>query len=138
MLAGGGVDRLAGTATADLPKSKATLEVNWRGDVMSAWTRYNHQDALWRTTTAGCLSSTSAANVILQEANGCFVGREGTLDIGGAYRGIKDMVISASILNLTNSYRRSINIPSAFTFWDAGTTSQLGRRFNVSVDYAFK
>jgi iron complex outermembrane receptor protein len=66
------------------------------------------------------------------------VGREGTFDIGGAYRGFKDLVISASVLNLTNSYRRSTNIPSVFTFWDTGTTSQLGRRFNLSVDYAFK
>jgi iron complex outermembrane recepter protein len=138
VLAGGNVDRLAGTSTADLPKTKATLEVNWKGDTLSAWSRYNHQDAMWRPTTAGCLSSTAAANVILQESNGCFVGREGTFDIGGAYRGIKDMVISASILNLTNSYRRAINIPSAFTFWDSGTTAQLGRRFNVSVDYVFK
>lgn len=138
VLAGGVVDRLAGTATADLPKTKATLEVNWRGEAASAWARYNHQDALWRTTTAACLSSTTAANVILQQANGCFVGREGTFDIGGAYRGFKDLVISASVLNLTNSYRRAINIPSAFTFWDSGTTAQLGRRFNVSVDYVFK
>jgi iron complex outermembrane recepter protein len=138
VLAGGTVDRLAGTSTADLPKTKATLEVNWRGDTASAWARFNHQDAMWRATTATCLTSTLPANVILQENNGCHVGREGTLDVGGAYRGFKDMVISASILNLTNSYRRSINLPSAFTFWDTGTTSQLGRRFNVSVDYVFK
>ncbi|MGQ3004153.1 MAG: TonB-dependent receptor plug domain-containing protein [Hydrogenophaga sp.] len=138
VLAGGDVQRLAGTSTADLPKTKATLEVNWKGDTVSAWSRYNHQDAMYRTTTVSCLTSTSAANVILQQSEGCHVGREGTLDIGGAYRGFKDMVISASILNLTNSYRRSINIPSAFTFWDSGTTAQLGRRFNVSVDYVFK
>ncbi|MDR7332737.1 TonB-dependent receptor domain-containing protein [Roseateles asaccharophilus] len=138
VLAGGTVERLAGISTVDLPKTKASLEVNWKGETASAWTRYNHQDAMWRTTTAGCLSSSSAANVILQQANGCFVGREGTLDIGGAYRGFKDLVISASLLNVTNSYRRSINIPSAFTFWDSGTTAHLGRRFNVSMDYVFK
>ncbi|WP_082587761.1 TonB-dependent siderophore receptor [Pelomonas sp. Root662] len=138
VLAGGTVDRWAGTSSADLPKTKATLEVNWKGDTASAWTRYNHQDAMWRPTTAACLTSTSAANVILQESEGCHVGREGTLDIGGAYRGFKDMVISASILNVTNSYRRSINIPSAFTYWDTGTTAQLGRRFNLSVDYVFR
>jgi iron complex outermembrane recepter protein len=138
VLAGGTVDRWAGTSSADVPKTKATLEVNWKGDTASAWTRYNHQDAMWRPTTAACLASTSAANVILQESEGCHVGREGTLDIGGAYRGFKDMVISASILNVTNSYRRSINIPSAFTYWDTGTTAQLGRRFNLSVDYVFR
>ncbi len=140
ILAGGTVDRLAGTGTSagDIPKTKATLEVNWKGDVSSVWARYNHQDALWRATTASCLSSTAAADVILQEANGCYVGREGTVDFGGAYRGFKDMVLSASVMNLTNSYRRSINIPSAFTYWDAGSTSQLGRRFNVTVDYIFK
>lgn len=138
VLAGGTVERLAGISTVDLPKTKAALEVNWKGETVSAWTRYNHQDAMWRTTTAGCLSSTTAANVILQQANGCFVGREGTLDLGGAYRGIKDLVISASLLNATNSYRRAINIPSAFTFWDSGTTAHLGRRFNVSLDYVFK
>ncbi|PTT87043.1 hypothetical protein DBR42_12465 [Pelomonas sp. HMWF004] len=138
VLAGGTPDRLIGTSTSDIPKTKATLEVNWKGATASVWTRYNHQDALWRTTTSACLSSTAPADVILQQSNGCHVGREGTVDVGGAYTGFKNLVLSASLLNLTNSYRRAINIPSTFTYYDQGTTAQLGRRFNLTVDYVFK
>jgi iron complex outermembrane receptor protein len=133
------VQRLVGTTTADVPKRKATTRLNWSKDNWSAWVRYSETSALVRTgVTSTCQSAATAANALLAANNYCYVGREELTDLGGSYRGFKNLVLSASLLNATNNYRRSINVPHTFTYWDNGTTAQLGRRFNLNVDYSFK
>ena len=41
------------------------------------------------------------------------------------------------MLNVYNSYNRSVQVPSLFTFWDSGLAAQLGRRYSVTVNYKF-
>lgn len=138
VLATSPVQYLAGDSAADMPKSKASATLSWsRGD-WASWVRYNHIDSMVRSTTASCLSSTTAANVLLQANNGCKVGQENSFDLNLTYKGIKGLTIAGSILNVTDDYDRSINIPSTFNYWDQGTQGQLGRRFNINVSYQFK
>lgn len=133
------VDRLVGTSTSDVPKRKANTRLSWSHSNWSAWLRYSETSALVRTgVTETCLAGATATNALLAAGNYCYVGREEVTDIGGSYRGFKNLVIAASVLNLTNNYNRSINVPHTFTYWDNGTTAQLGRRFNVSLNYTFK
>lgn len=137
ILAGDTPQRLVGTDGVDIAKSKLNAQLNLKRENLSAWVRWNHQDGIERSTTATCLSSSSAGNRFLQANNGCAIGAENTYDLGLSYRGFKNLTIAGSVLNLTNAYDRSTNIPSSFTYWDAGTTAHLGRRFSVSVDYSF-
>ena len=55
-----------------------------------------------------------------------------------SYRGIKNLVLTGSVLNVGNSYNRSVGIPNIFTYWDLGTPGMLGRRFSVTASYDFK
>ncbi len=137
ILAGAEVQRLVGTTTADLPKTKGSLTANWERAAWSAWARFNYEDGLSSSTTGSCLSSTSAYNLALQAGGWCGVGKTQTTDIGMSYRGIKNLSLSASILNVTDDYGRSNGVPTTFNYWNNGTQGQLGRRFNLNMRYTF-
>jgi iron complex outermembrane recepter protein len=137
ILADGPIDRLVGTSTADVPRHKGSATLRWKKSSWSAWVRYNETSALDRPTTNACLAGATAGNAILAAGNFCRVGAEKSYDIGGSYRGIKNLTIGASILNVSSNYSRSIDIPNTFNYWDNGTTGQLGRRFNLNVSYDF-
>jgi len=142
VLAGGTVDYLRGTSTSDIPKTRASMTLRWKTDQFNTFVRANHSDQLTVTgTTNNCLNSTSAGNTFLRESGYCFVGRDRTIDVGLSYSGIKDLSLSATVLNAGNDYNRSDTsggVPSVFRFWDSGLPSQLGRRFNLNVNYKFK
>lgn len=138
VLEGAPVDYLVGTSTIDIPKSRGSITFNWKTDDWSNWLRANHIDRITTSTTATCLTSTSVSNTILRERDQCRVGRDRTIDIGTSYSGIKNLVISASVLNVANDYTRADGIPSAFTYWDPGLAGSLGRRFSLGASYTFK
>jgi iron complex outermembrane recepter protein len=138
VLDGAPIQRQAGTSTADLPKSKATTTLNWDHNAWSGFLRWNHQDKLNRgLTTTTCLTSTTPADTFLRNNGGCYVGAERTYDIGLTYTGIEGLSLSATVLNFTNDYNRSINIPNTFNYWDNGTNGQLGRRLNLAASYQY-
>ena len=133
------IERLYGTSTADVPKRKGSMTLRWKKGAVSSWLRYNETSALDRVgVTSNCLAGTTAANRFLSDNGFCRIGRERSYDIGGAYNGIKGLSVSGSILNVGNDYGRSQEVPYALNYWDSGTSSQLGRRFNVNLSYSFK
>lgn len=138
ILATSPVDKLVGTTTGEVPKHKLSATLRWTTGNWSSWLRHNAISSLERTTTLTCLTSTTAGNVFLASNAFCRVGAERSFDLGGAYSGFKDWTIALSILNLTDDYGRSIEVPNTFNFLDNGTSGQLGRRFNVNVSYIFK
>ncbi len=136
ILAGAAPRDLLGSSTSEVPKLKGNVRIGWDTGSWSSWVRHNHTSQLARIgTTEPCLSSTSAAGVYRRENGSCYVGAERSWDMGVSYSGFKNWVLAANVLNLTDDYGRSIDIPSSFNFWDSGTASQLGRRYNVSVSY---
>ncbi len=138
ILATAPVQHLVGTSTADVPKHKASATARWEKDDWSSWIRWNYSSALELTTTKTCITAATPANAYLLGYGYCHVGAERSVDMGGAYRGIKGLTVSFAVLNLMNDYGRSAGVPSTFTYWDNGTTGQLGRRFNVNLNYTFK
>ncbi len=139
VLAGTSVSKLVGTSSGDIPKTKASATLRLERDNWSVWGRYNHQDKLHLgTTTTNCLNSSTAANVFLRSNEACFIGAESTIDFGVAFEPIEGLKINATLLNALNDYSRSSLIPYAFTYWDTGTSGQLGRRFSLSASYRFK
>jgi len=133
------VERLVGSSTVDLPKYKWNVTMSWSKNALSGWIRHNTQSGLNRGVTSDtCLAGASAANAYLSQHRYCHVGTEKTLDIGGSWRGIKNLTVAASLLNVLNYYGHSINVPSSFNYWNSGSTAMLGRRFNLNVDYKFK
>jgi iron complex outermembrane recepter protein len=137
VLASSAVQRLAGTDLADLPKSKGAIMLKWDVSDWKSFVRYNHVDPLNRTSTDACNTSTSAEATFRRENGWCKIGAQKTFDLGLTYNGIKNLSVSANVLNITNQYGRSIDVPHTFTFWDNGTADQLGRRFQFGVDYKF-
>ena len=136
VISGTAPSRQVGTTQSEIPKSKATLQLDWRKDDWRSWVRLNHQDKIGRVgTTDACLASTSAQDRIRQNTGGCFLGAERSYDAGLSYRGFKGWVLAASMLNMTNDYGRSTDVPQSFNFWDTGTTAMLGRRYSLSVSY---
>ena len=139
IIAGSEPQRLVGTSSADLPKSKGSGQLTWEVDNWRSWARYNHQDKLSRIgTTDTCLASTTADDLIRQSVGGCHVGGESTIDLGVSYRGFKGWSIGFAALNVADDYSRSIDVPNTFTYWDSGTAGQLGRRYSLSVSYEMK
>jgi iron complex outermembrane recepter protein len=132
------VQKLVGTDTADVPRHKASATLRWSKDNWSSWIRHNYISALERTTTATCQLGATAGNAFLLARGYCHIGAERSFDMGGAYNGFKNISISLSALNLTNNYGRSTLVPSTFTYWDNGTSGQLGRRYNLNLSYEFK
>jgi iron complex outermembrane recepter protein len=137
ILATSDVQRLIGTDTADLPKSKGTITLKWAGSDWNSFVRYNHIDPLNRSSTDACNTSTSAEATFRRENGWCKIGALKTFDLGVTFNGIKNLSLSANVLNVANQYGRSIDVPHTFTFWDNGTADQLGRRFQFGVDYKF-
>jgi iron complex outermembrane recepter protein len=141
VLAGAPIDRLVGTSTIDIAKSRGSLTLRWDTGSFNSFVRHNHTDPISTTTSASCLNSAPAAlsaqQQQLQAAGRCKVGRERTVDLGLTYTGIKNLSVTGTIFNVANDYNRSNGIPSAFTYWDPGLVGALGRRFNLSANYKF-
>jgi len=140
VLAGAPVDRLVGTSTSDIPKSRGSLTLRWDTDNFNSFLRANHADPISTTTSSACLNPTgtpTATNALLAAAGRCKVGRDRTVDLGVTYSGMKNLTLSGTLFNVTNDYNRSNGIPSVFTYWDPGQAASLGRRFSLSANYKF-
>lgn len=141
VLAGAPVDRLVGTSTIDIPRSRGSLSLNWDGGSFNGYVRHNHTDPISTTTSAACLNASSSTLSVAQQqlaaAGRCKVGRERTVDLGLTYTGIKNLSVSGTVFNVANDYNRSNGVPSAFTYWDPGLVGALGRRFSLSANYKF-
>lgn len=135
------IQRIVGTSTSDIPKTRASATLRWKTDAWNTWLRHNHSDKEATTSTASCQASTTAGNVLLQQNFGCVVGHERTVDLGVAYTGIKNLILTATVFNIMNDYNRSngsTGVPSVFQYWDPGLQAALGRRFTVGANYVFK
>jgi iron complex outermembrane recepter protein len=144
VLADGPISRWVGTSSSDIPKFRGSATLRWRTAAWNSFIRRNHADKVSITTNAEACdtgtagpTNTAAANAVLRDAGICGAGGDQTIDIGTTYRGIKNLSITASMLNVFNDYGRSSGIPSVTTYWDPGLAGQLGRRFRVNVEYAF-
>ena len=137
VLANGDTTYSVGTTTNDIPKSKTTISLNWKGGDWTAFGRLNHVDKLKSSTTDACLSSSSAYNSFLRANDYCYVSATNTVDVGGSYKGFKGLTLSVSVLNLANEYGNVNGPSSVFTYYDAGNSGQLGRRFSLSASYEF-
>lgn len=138
VLAGTTPSQYVGTAiVVETPKSKGSLRAQWAATSWTAWARYNHIDGMAVSGTAGCSVATSGSNLFLRQNNLCGLGKEASVDVGMSYRGIKNLTLAAAVLNVDNSYSRSVQVPSLFTFWDSGLPAQMGRRYSVSANYKF-
>ena len=138
VLTGSAVSSYEGTAiVVEVPKSKGSLRVNWKTADWTFWARGNHIDSMYTSGTVTCLRATSGPNLVLKNNDRCGLGKEASIDLGLSYRGIKNLSLAASVLNVTNYYERSVQIPSQFSYWDSGLPSQLGRRYAFSVNYKF-
>ena len=140
VLASAAVERLVGTSTSDIPKSRGSITLRWNsGDNWTSFLRANHTDPISTTVSAACLNAISptATQRLRREAGYCKVGNERTLDVGVTYTGVKNLSLSANLLNLANDYSRSDGFPGAFTYWDSGQPGQLGRRFSLNASYKF-
>ena len=141
VLAGGTIERLVGTSTIDIPKSRGSLTLRWdSGDNWNSFLRANHTDPISTTASAACLNAPSptVTQQLRRDAGVCKVGADRTLDAGVTFRGVKNLSVSATVFNLTNDYGRSDGFPAAFTYWDPGLQGHLGRRFSLSGTYQFK
>jgi iron complex outermembrane recepter protein len=132
------IQRLVGTTTSDVPKRKGSATLRWKKSDWSSWVRYNETTALDRATTNTCLAGATAGDAILSGGGFCRVGAEKSYDIGGSFSGIKGLTVGFSVLNITNNYTRSTDVPNTFGYWDNGTSGQLGRRFNINLSYTFR
>ena len=130
-----------GTDAADVPKRKGSATLRWSHNDFSGWVRHNSTSALTRSTTATCLTAATPGNAYLAGSGYCRIGAERSWDIGGAYNnvaGLKGMTFGFALLNISDDYGRSTNVPNTFNYWDNGTAGQLGRRFNINLSYEFK
>ena len=139
VLQGATVDRLVGTSTIDIPRSRGSVTLRWDAGSFDSFLRANHTDPISAAGSAACLNTNppSATNALLRAEGRCKVGRERTVDLGVTYTGVKNLTLSGSLLNVTNDYNRSNGIPSVFTYWDPGLPSALGRRFTLNAEYKF-
>jgi len=136
-LAGLPVDALVGVTTLDVPKYKSTSTVRWSKNNWSSWVRYNFTSGLRNSNT--CENGSTAATAFLRDRDYCQFGRQNTFDIGGSWRGIKNLTVSASMLNIDNDYGQSLNVPVSFNYnYGNGSQPLLGRRFTLALDYKFK
>lgn len=139
ILSGTEPSRLVNTAIVqEAPKNRYNVRLQWAGEKWGAWGRMNHIDSMRVSSTSICETSTSTQYVPLRAEGLCLLDAERTFDLGMSYRGIKNLVLTGSVLNVGNSYNRSVGIPNIFTYWDLGTPGMLGRRFAVSASYDFK
>lgn len=129
------VQRQVGTTNSDISKTRASATFRWTTDMARAWVRFNHADPLSSTV---CSSVTAAQRAFLTNLNRCRVGRDKTIDVGASYSGVKNLTLSASMLNIFNDYDRANGIPTVFSYYDSGSTAVLGRRFTLSANYSFQ
>ncbi len=140
VLEGAAIDRLVGTSTSDIPKSRGSLTLRWKTADFSSFLRANHADPI---SVAGvssvCLNTIpgTLTNQLRRAEGRCKVGRDRTLDLGVTYTGMKNLSLSGTVFNVANDYNRSNGLPSAFTYWDPGQPASLGRRFSLNLDYTF-
>ena len=140
VLAGATVERLVGTSTIDIPKTRGSITLRWDvGDDWSSYVRANHTDPISTTASAACLNAASptVTQQLRRAAGYCKVGADRTIDVGVTYSGVKNLTLSGTLLNVANDYNRSDGFPGAFTYWDTGLPGQLGRRFSVNASYKF-
>lgn len=140
VLEGAPVERLVGTSTIDIPRSRGSLTLRWDGgDAWNSFLCANHSDPISTTASAACLNATNptVTQRLRREADYCKVGRDRTLDLGVTYTGVQKLSVSATVFNLANDDRRSDGFPGAFTDWDPRLQGHLGRRFNLSASYQF-
>ena len=52
VLAGAAIDRLVGTSTIDIAKSRASVTLNWDAGSFNSFVRHNHADPISTTTSA--------------------------------------------------------------------------------------
>lgn len=135
VLKGAAVQEQVGTTLSDISKTRASATVRWETDLARAWVRFNHADPLSSTS---CASLSAAQRAFLSAYNRCKVGRDKTIDLGVGYSGIKNLRLSASVMNVFNDYDRSSGIPMVFNYYDSGASNVLGRRFNLSANYTFQ
>jgi len=141
VLEGAAIDRWVGTSNSDIPRSRGSVTLRWDAGEFNSFIRHNHTDPISTGTSSACLnnaaSTLSAAQQQLKAAGRCKVRHERTVDIGVSYDGIKNLTLNGTIFNVANDYNRSSGFPAAFTYWDPGLQSALGRRFSLSASYKF-
>ena len=139
VLQGVPIDRLVGTSTIDIPRSRGSVTLRWATGDFNSFLRANHTDPISVAGSATCLNTNppSATNALLRAEGRCKVGRERSLDLGVTYTGVKNLSLSGALLNAANDYNRSNGIPSSLTYWDPGLAGQLGRRFTFNAEYKF-
>ncbi len=140
VLEGVAIDRLVGTSTIDIPRSRGALTLRWKTDNFNSYLRANHVDPISVAgVSATCLNTIpgTLTNQLRRAEGRCKVGRDRSLDLGVTYSGVKNLTLSGTVFNITNDYNRSNGLPSAFTYWDPGLPASLGRRFSLTVDYTF-
>lgn len=136
------VERLVGTTTTDIPKTKASIRLDWSKADWNAWGRVNHSDALYSLSTSPVCDAAPSSNTqytIPRENGWCRAGLENTLDLGVGYKGFKNLRLSFFVLNATNAYdfANTASVPAAPTYYYQGTQGQLGRRWSISANYSF-
>jgi iron complex outermembrane recepter protein len=137
---GAPTERLVGTSTIDIPRTRAALTLRWqRGNDWDGFIRHNHSDPISTTASAACLNATAptVTQQLRRDAGVCKVGKERTVDLGLTWSGVKGLTVAATVFNLMNDYNRSDGFPGAFTYWDPGLQGHLGRRFTLSASYQF-
>ncbi|WP_343627856.1 TonB-dependent receptor [Roseateles sp.] len=134
------VDHWAGTTSGGVPRTRATVRLDWRLNDWNVWTRFNHSDPLWSlSTTAQCRNNPTAAQAVPSAAGWCTSNRDRTVDLGIGYTGFKNLRLYGSVLNVTNKYdaTNAGSVPSAWSYYDVNTTGQIGRRWQLSATYTF-
>jgi iron complex outermembrane receptor protein len=89
------------------------------------------------SSTAPCEAATSGSFLPIKNLGLCKLGAESTIDLGMSYSGVKNLTLAGSVLNATNDFSRSVQIPTIYNFWDTGLPQQLGRRVSLSATYSF-
>jgi iron complex outermembrane recepter protein len=138
LLATSPVDRVVGSTVTDVPRNKFNIAMLWARESWNGFVRLSHTDALDRTgVTATCQTSTTASNTYLRDNSWCGVSAQNYYDVGVTYRGVKNLALSATVLNFFDKYGGTQEVPAVHNYYYANTATSLGRRFNLSVEYKF-
>lgn len=140
--AGGAVSDNVGYdgSTSAVPRFKGSVKLDWKKGGASAWIRGNYVDALVNDNTEACLGLTATGTTLerykyLNSKGMCGRSEEITWDLGMSYSGWKNLVLSASVLNVNGNYGGSTLAESPFTY--NGSGSVLGRRYSLNAAYKF-
>jgi iron complex outermembrane receptor protein len=121
----------------ETPANRGNVRLNWKRKDWGAWGRYNYTSAMPYSSTAPCEAATSGSFLPIKNLGLCKLGAESTIDLGMSYSGVKNLTLAGSVLNATNDFSRSVQIPTIYNFWDTGLPQQLGRRVSLSATYSF-